>query len=136
MKTLKKMATLAVALVVLAACNKTETNPTAPDPNFEVIDCPKVNNPIKDLPWLAAIVENLAAQPRSNSYAKITMGNYKGKTVYIYEGLYRSNNIIVNGRIMDCSGATLVLHCGFAGCDSRYEPFKQNITNKKVIYQD
>jgi hypothetical protein len=141
MKTLKKMAICVIVSLLLAACNKTETNPIPQDPNFEVMDCPKVNDPIKELPWLAAIVNTIMTDPvYKNSRRKIYSCLYKGKTIYLSEALDSSgaSNKVMDGFFYTCEGNLITSLCGFAGCGepyTQYNALRANLTKMTLIFE-
>ena len=138
MKILKNLATIAVAALLFSSCGDSNPSPTLKDPNFEVVNCPKVKNPITDLSWLAQIVKNTSEYHnkygQKGEMTKFFSGTYKGTTIYLIEYYYSKTSPIGDGNAYGCDGMNIAYLYGCFG-NGNYLPLKANTSNMMLIYE-
>jgi major membrane immunogen (membrane-anchored lipoprotein) len=140
MKPLKKIAAFVVAACLLGSCSG-EVNP---DPDFEVVDCPKVANPIQDLPWLANRVEEIGKQNYGiylQLSVKILSGQYKGKIIYFIEYYRHVNGKLDSGDAYNCDGRNIAMfgiipiNGTSEKADAYYQALRANTQNLTVLFE-
>ncbi len=93
---MKSISLLLLLSLAIAACEKC-------DPGEEFYPACSVENPTKELAWLREEIQNREQSNFSyDRYFYITQANYRGETVFIYEGCCPNCNTLV--QVFNCFG--------------------------------
>jgi hypothetical protein len=135
MKTLKK---LCVAITVFATTVLFAGCTTEPSPNYELISCQPVEDPVKQVEWLQKIVQgNLQTNFPS---LKIYSANLGNSLVYITMNGENHPNAEYSQQIYACDGTPVCVITYYVIAPNSNDPERcanmaKKVTNKKLIYQ-
>jgi hypothetical protein len=152
MKTLKNVAAFVVAATLLVACgdNATVTPTNDPLAGVTLPTCQTVQNPLTEYWWMGreiGYIENREIDTKSKIYS----GQYKGKTIYLFEHFPVNNpTFLINAGAYACNGTGLTLYCSEVGStystgvsltgtpckEDKYMPIKKQLANLTLIYQE
>jgi hypothetical protein len=122
MKTVKHLATLAVALCLFSACAD-----NSPNPNYEVANCGVIKDPLQDITVLKAIMEDVVKNRKSCTIKKF---NYRNEFLYQVEIIAPDSG----PSFINCQGKILG-SCGMGACSDDYKKILQEVKNPVVLFK-
>lgn len=123
MKTLKFLTLALIFSCVAQSCTQNEATP-----NYEVANCGKITDPLKDIAWLKAEVEYAIANKK---YQKIIMYDYNNTKIYYVENMMGIQGIMFG----NCNLSINECNCGARGASEKYKQIESTVKNPVVLFE-
>ena len=122
MKTLKL---LTLALIFSCATQSCTQNEAAP--NYEVANCGKITDPLKDIGWLKVLVESAIT---NKTKQQIIMYDYRNEK--IYHTISKYSTMVFE--IGNCDGSIRAM-CSDPACSESYTKIMKEAKNPIVLFE-